>query len=1035
MASSLQTKSDAVQTAVTSIATCSPTTIAYLKELLAQGYKDAPTDAPSSSTGRAAAKTSRTKTTATTKPAPGKTSRDELPENEKKALAVHVVNSALKALTAAAKSPPAESRAPAERRRLRRSNSTPMSPLQPRTLNRTSTSPMDPKAAKETLNTVETAAACLPAVECLRAAFSYLRSVQDAGKKALPANHLELGMSRFIGAMISLGIHDQAQKEAVIIKKRLDTLGGRKPEPARTLADLLDFEGADLSGAVLELAAATQLQVLRLIVETKNAALTESALPMLRDTCPSSPQKLLQRMSSESSQLQAKAARQLQQFSQVFLSLSPSISSADDAVATEARLSPSPHIALEYQALAFEYRLRWWDMASHRAGVEDELFRPFAKCLSAFQRRCPVPKTSAYQVCVDSFERLSRIASEQSREPSMVSTSPTASIFQSLGLIAGNASLHAEAASWFSKLRQLLEPQQDSVAKCCSVAARLLASTLKQESVQATTVEPLLEELLDTMQSPLRGESSELDDMMESLCAARRAAVRLLMDDAGPGVKTSDPKMKRTVELCRALPAQFPRFSVRWLGKAPGRDGDAKKILRFEQRRQGLAAHGAQILDSAMVVIKAQIDEETVGWDEVDAALQSCIALIEGLGEINLPMPKGDGSNTYHVKVSQLYLLLGNGARRKNDIKLEYRSLKRSIDVAKDRSPKEKERATLPKKLERYSAICKRSGRQDDARDALKAICTTMVEDGVLAQVASALSDKAPSVVWAADHRAETLSRTLVSMVKLDQSWNDWTFFLPDLERAAVLEHTVHIIHAENTTGCSKVTEMSGSLTDALLRIYSVERFPIRRLRTLLQLMTMNLDQRDRFEDLRTQAEQTLEGYRASQVGQDSSLTSYMPHLQAYFSSMLAMADSDSDSSKTELEHAMSAWKKILGGCKSNADLVSVIDYPERLLKHFESLAQFAALKGDDEMRVSVSEFSAELSRLSSEESLRSLLLSYSSLADTYVSLGYESKAESIFSQVSQLPITGQSVCGTALANLHLSAVEYYLSTHKREKA
>ena len=254
-------------------------------------------------------------------------------------------------------------------------------------------------------------------------------------------------------------------------------------------------------------------------------------------------------------------------------------------------------------------------------------------------------------------------------------------------------------------------------------------------------------------------------------------------------------------------------------------------------------------------------------------------------------------------------------------------------------------------------------------------------------------------------------------------------------ERAAVLEHIVHVILAESTSGCSKVTEMSGTLTDALLRIYSAERFPVRRLRTLLQLMAMNLGQKDRFDDLRTQIEQTMGEYQASQLGQDASLISYMPHLQAYFSSMVAITDPDQQISRPELERAVSAWKTILADCKTNADLVSVIDYPDRLLKHFESLTHFAALKGYDETRVAVSELSADMSRLSPEGSLRSLLLSYSNLADTYVSLGYELKAEDIFSRVSQLPITGQPVCGVALANLHISAVEYYLSTNNREKA
>ncbi|KAH6694160.1 separin [Plectosphaerella plurivora] len=1028
-----QDRADAVKTAVAATTTCTATTIAHIKELLGAENKRTETPATEKPGSRPRARTTTSKTpTSASKP-----TKEELPDDEKKLLAVHVVNGALKALVAAAKPPkPSTPDAvpPTERRRLRRSNSTPMTPLQPRTLNRVTTSPALAKDDRHLAETKKTDLGCLSMAECLRVAFAYLRSLQDAGRKPLPEHQLETGMARFVGAMITLGIHEQAQKELSVLKKRLDAMGKRqistKADAAarKTLADLLDFEGATFSGPALELAVTVQIHTIRLISEIKNSALTELALPKLRASYPTSPLNLIRQMASESAEFRTKATRQLHQLSQMLLLIPPNVTTAEDSVAMEARLSPVPTAAIEYHILGLECRLRTWSISKNDGDFDNEILRQLSKCLSAFLRRCPVPTESAYQTCSKAFDRFTAVASERGLQASTDLASPTATIHQTLGAIAERARLWTEAASWFEKLRQIPTTETDSTAKRSVIAARLLSVLVRQPLPWPETVDVLLQELIESMQAPLRGDIVELDDMMESLSATRRLVARSLFQQTDE----SQDLPESTQGLSRSFILQFPRFACRWLGKNPGRDADAKKQLRFSKRKILVESFAASFLDSALSVLKSLFDTQKAAWDEVDTTLQHCLNLIEALGETHLPPPK-DRSNTYHVKTSQLYYLAYSHAKRKGDIKTEFRALRRSVDAVKDRSTAEKQRAALSAKLERYSAFCKQNGRQEESKEALKSICTTMVEDGVLTEVATALDDKAPSVVWAANPKTQLLSRTLVSMAKLDQSWSDWTFFLPEIQRAAVLEHIVHMNFTRNAT--KEGTTPTASVTEALLRIYSIDKYPVRRLRTLLHLLVVNLDDTPQFDDLRHQVEATFEACGGTDLGSDTTLSTYVPDFRAYFESTVALTSADLGSATSGIESAVSSWQRILSGCKTGADLASVIDDPERLLKHLGSLAQFANLKGIEQLQLSTSETAAQVAHLLSEKSLQSLLTSYAALADTYVSLGYETKAEEVFAKVAKLPIASDDVCFESLANLHLSSVEYQLAVNNPGKA
>jgi separase len=223
---SLQTKTDAVKETVASTATCTAATVVALKGLL---LTEIESTGPGSK--QIARPSTKAKSVGASKKTPSDSRHQQLSAKEKIALATFVINSTLKSLTEAAK--PAPPSTPCKRdenlqqstgrRALRRSMSTPLSPLQPRTLNRVATSP-NVLANKKKTSSASLSTGCLSTVECARVAFACLRSLKTSIQDGDFDLQLENGTSALIGKLLALGLHEQALKEMRILKLRLSEL-------------------------------------------------------------------------------------------------------------------------------------------------------------------------------------------------------------------------------------------------------------------------------------------------------------------------------------------------------------------------------------------------------------------------------------------------------------------------------------------------------------------------------------------------------------------------------------------------------------------------------------------------------------------------------------------------------------------------------------------------------------------------------------------------------------------------------------------
>ncbi|KAJ2907210.1 hypothetical protein MKZ38_006504 [Zalerion maritima] len=1044
-------KTDAVKDAVGAVSTCTPAIYALLKELLQGVQSEQPSSSPNAKPPRPTAKSKPAaawrKRPTTTGAATQVPKTEELPAKEKAHLASHIVNVALKALGDAAKAPPKPvPETPAKqpsRTRLRRSNSTPMTPLQPRHFNRVSTSPATAMMTNKHVQgspSISQVAECLPLVECIRVAFATLRALRDSGKVTLPELQLESGMSSFISKLLQLGFADHATKELQILKKRLEDLCGVKEtkkvafkrgitateHPSKSISKLLDFPPFKSTGPMLNMVIATQLHVLRLLAALKRSCHIEAALHNLRESHTSSPLNLASLAAKSDAADRSKCVKQLELLSQSILALCPGISIKDDQLALETRVSASPAASLELQVLALELRLKWWGIAGHKADPERDIFLPFSRCLTTYVRRSQVIGKPHYTLGRRLFDKIaSQVQGRGYRLPDHPQSSLT-TIHQILAISAQECGNTLDAVGWMSKAKEKITPQSVSAAKYCASTTTLLSLALKNPK-NAFTDEPLCREVLDGLKGPLKGDSGELDELLQSVARLRKAAVGVL--SAEPG-STPTPRAGVRTEL-KSLVLLCPRFILRWLGKAPESTASTRECLRYEQRRQALVKIVPQTIDATLWLLKSELLEEHLECGTMDSALQESLTLLEAMDDLL----RNDTQHFQHVKISHIYYMHYNCLRRKiRDPKdsSALRALRKSVECVKSRPDIEKDKSQLFNKVERLVETCRATGRREEAVEWLNFVKKCMIDSGALASASAALSQQPPPCAWTLDDQVKLLSRSLTLVSKIEHNWSDWTLELPEPERAAVLEHWLGFI-ASDTEKQQASPSVYDTPVDHLLRIYTPGGFPVRRLRVLLHLMSMNLDNQLELPRIRTLTEVTMHMVENSGLGEDEGLQAYLPHLEALFISLTGVVDGYRDLSL--LHKSLSTWDSAVSQSRSKTDLLSRIDNPSQLVSHLQSVADFLRLKGEDDTVTKALELSLGISRLLNDSSGDDVLDGHTSLILQYINLGASSKAQGLLDQTRLAFQDSADPSSRALANFHLSCAEFFLCTGSFDKA
>ncbi|TAQ87763.1 hypothetical protein B7494_g3918 [Chlorociboria aeruginascens] len=1063
---SVQTSAESIRAAVSSTSTCTPATVSLLSNLLLPETKTIDENTPKVSKSNSGLSEQKRKAKApVTKTRPKKELSEENAQHqvslkERSILATEVINSALKALSEAIKSAPAtrkdgkakENVKASTRKPLRRSNSMPQSPLQPRSLNRISSSPSISARLSRSSSSASTSISGTKSVgECARVAFTCLRSLQTSKLSGgdLPPLQIENGMSVLVGKFISLGLEDLAIKELRILKRRLESDNGQitgkksgirpRGNPSSispTLGELLDFGKSATMGSKLGLIITTQLQVLRLITTSRKAQHIQTALPILQLSHPSSPTSLLLLAARDSKQA-TKVARQLQTLSDLILALSPSISASEDAVALEPRLNVSPEVAIQLQTLALHNRVLWWRLAGHKGDPAKDLLDPFLRCLSAFARRSQRGPLETYRVSSSAFINIQETIMEYD-DSNLIPKSILTGIYRLLGSLSQEANLIDEAIAWIEKIETFLDPKIDSDAKRCSVSARLVSLYLRGLP-RDLRAEGILLYLLEGLEKPLKGEASEIDDLLTEVSSARRVAIGVLS-------KTSTSKEdlpKGISQMCKSLVFLCPRLWSRYLGKPPNVDSATKEIVRYEQRRQYVAKSGSHAIDSALFLIKLLMGEGNLSWDLMDTVLQECLSLFDRLettSDRNSLESGVSATLSYYTRISNLYYTQYLDLRRDDDNSKDsqkLRVLRRSIDCIQSRSRQEKKAALLSMKLERIAEVYKISGRYDEVVNTLQKLRDEVIDDGVLCAIATASSRIPIRNAWCHSDESLVLARTEKSLLKLklkhpmiasqvplvEESWSIE-------EKGAMLEYQMETLSIQaSATRTSENLRIKVFLY--LSSIYDGSQYPLRRLRVLIRFLCLNTGFHQE-EALLVKAELDRCQGIVIQGTRDEGLQNYRPHLQAWADTVLELQRNKPNIDV--FKRCLRVWDSIVKRCDSLETLKLEIDDVLELLVHLNSIADYLYMKGFDIARITVLQLIADFNEIRDATSNPDdLVLSYVGLGGQWLQLGYSGKAGLALDRAQNYSHRN-GLASSTLLQLHLSYSEYLLAIGNYDK-
>ncbi|CCU80328.1 separin [Blumeria hordei DH14] len=1013
---SLAEKVQAVRSNIDSI---SPSTVLLVNEiLLPEEPQQANSRAKSAS---ASTKGSRTLTANTRAKDTGTKTRtieshNVLPVKERSILASEVINATLKSLSEAIKTQPSNSTygqntvqtgTSSDRNSSRRSSLV-QAHLQVKNTDATS----NWEGNNPNLRSI---------AECARLAFACLRNLEATKSRCinLQPMQLESGMSVLTGKLISLGMNDLAIKELRILKLRL--LG--KDEVNRKIAikasntitsgipliDLLDFGKLNSTGLNLGIVITTQLQTLRLISFCKKRKVIELALPLLQPSNSTSLTNhlLVASKLTEDPKETEKLVRQIRSFSEILLSLCPSVSIASDAIAIQSKVYPSPEFAFQYQTLAIHARYLWWHVAGHKGDASKDLFQTFLRCLSTFARRNQASPSEAYSLAIQSYGGLEEI--KEMSYTSFYSESldlVLAGIYKLISSLAKDANHIDTAIEWANKAFQLLNrfPQ-----------------------------------FLECLERPFKGHHADVDDLMNEISQARRAALNFILKQTS--LSSTDEKASTgLIKLCESLIFLCPRLSHRYLNNSPDIKSTAQ-VERYEEKKRFIFKISIHAIDSALFLEKSFIGQGLSIWETVDPRLQDCLKLLDKFNFAFCEKTEQDAtfipSQSYYVRISNLYYTLFQNywkSQKCKDDKSSIRALRRAVECIKARPLREKNAAFFTAKLERLAEVCKDTGRHEELLQTLYMIHDEMINDGTLSIVLGHVSTGSLKDAWNANRQTIMLGRTIHSIIKVQlkcaKSASQIVLYKTSLsleERAIVMEHELEYLSKQPISNSSTTTELQHKILQELLQIYDQFNYPLRRARTHLKILSTNGGKNSQeLQNAEFELEKTLVNGFTIDGTKDEGFSNYIDHYKTMVS--ISRELNKSQPCLERLVEGLAAWSLLASKCQSHEDLGVKVDDIAGLLAILHTIADWLQVHGFGNKRVTALHLISEITQVceaivNSDE----LVLNFMALGLQWLRLGYCGKAGLALEQAKTYA-QRSDVSSYAHLRLQISTCEYLLS-------
>ena len=912
--------------------------------------------------------------------------------------------------------------------------------------------------------------------ECARIAFLALRSMNTRKTAGfdMPYLQLESGMSALIGKMIALGFEDLAAKELQILKWRLDqpidthstneelkptTLlrpAGNKRTSTKqvTLADLLHFQNTAASGPLLALIIASQLQVLKIIVSKPDPCEIEAVCKYIQLGALTSPVNFIQRQLDTSTLSRTQVARQLEMLAQTITSLCSSGVASPDRQNPESSGKISPHTTFKIKNLVLEIRSRSWKISDHQIDLSRELVYPFARNLSNFQHLSPLAPSEKYELAKSAFQSLFACAGHEiSINGIMIGSRkhPILTVYQDLADLAQACGNFEDAVQWLQRSVKLLGDSECSRTAMCANVCRIANMRLRV-FVKDTKCGGLLismKEAIEYLEGDIRGDSIDLDDLLQVVTTLRRLAFSILQGHQKSLDKTKPAGFSEILDHCSRLIILGVKFLVRYVGSASGSEKDSKAVSRHEQRKRMIRNNAGPFFESLAAMVRFSTTTSMEDWIRLESGLQECIRLASVLTDIEFQ--KTSESNDQDLKELSLiplsnaywyrYQYLKKRAGPNEEIQ---RNLRFSIDILKTRSCTEKLAGLLPSKLERYGAMYEASKDYVKAANTYAEALRLQVDGGLLRLAAEAASSMPLVQILGEKGCQNLLGRLLLAYSRVILGMDPQTLeaklifddknLLPS-ERGLLLEQQLtYIVSALQIPPSNTLSELAQTLTESILAVYTASEFPIRRLRVGILLLRIH------FTHPSAVGAKTMEQILCNQffplssddLNRDADLQRFAAHLLNCRVLYINLAHADFD--KEAVERSLTSWSSMLQKCSGFISLQSQVDDISDWILQLEGFAQYLEMQNIGLLRVPILHLLALVQEMGPDVEPCAIVSVYIALGLQYVRLGYSNQAGHALHRASKYSM-GFEIPVPALVRWNLASAEYALGLGNVSKA
>jgi separase len=1045
-----------------STSTCSATTVATLQTLLLRKIEEQ----AQKENVRAKVQTIARKRAATATADTVKDTSTVLSPRDKYVLATEVANTTLKNLADALKSPlnplthrpssqlktiPSEDARKPARSRTGHAKSASVSkrPLKERCVSQLSNSPQKPKIRRSSSYSSFLAAGpdtgLVSTAECARIAFAYLGTLEATKVLGKDSQELQLesGILALVGKLVALGLDGLATKEIRHLKKRLDRFlginsgvqrpGSRVAEEGpqgtasgekESLVSLLHFAEIAPGSPAVPLAVSLQMYTLRLISRSNRPRLVEACWDHLKLSNPCSPANLINHIASTPNG-QTKAARQLETLAQTILALCPHISSSHDGKP----LQPLPETVLLLQQLAFSIRKKWWVLANHQGSQESELLEPFAKCLVAFARRCHLPPDKKYSMAECLYTEL---RGSQSNLDTTDETNSTAN--RTLSSLAQAAGLSEQALRWLGKMQSTSTTTTSHLkrsARLLRIATVTIEAFIKDDTTPG--LEDVINHALENLKGSLSGSSSELDDLFLEVNAFRRAATRLLIANL--------PNCEKSVEehAIHVIAASV-HFSARIVGAKTRGDADLQGRQHYYERMIIVSKCTKSIIDSILACCKRIISSEEQ-WQELDLMLQECLHIMHRLEKGDQAQSANPGFldqglfDTLLVKLSNAYWAVSLQLRKtKLGSELITTAMQRSISLVQPRSQAVKREGHVAMKLEQLGDTLESLNNNQKSRKAFTQCIQTYIDSVASVTLSTSTATQSLHKVFRNEGPLGMFARVMKShhrsFLKCGISDAEDLAFFDDLElhpsvRGALLEWQLTLYLrtlSKNRQWDTSLNPSLVTLVERLQEVYTLEKYPIRRLRLHVALLQLSQSHADIVPIQSIWQEVSDNGVISTAGSEDVGLTRYEPHLKALCTLQVILQQTEPSTST--LKKCFSAWEDLVNASASWEGLADRVDDVETWVSDISASVELLNAKGEEYLALPVLHLLVKIGELRRDPDASELVTSLCALALQFLRLGYTGKAGMSLAKAETL-VAHQALSTEAKLRWHIAYTEY----------